>query len=413
MKKKILIVLAVLAALVMIAFAAMYALLVRNPNLFFSLMAEEIREGEPREVTFEYEYDETFDDEDGEEEMAFDGVPAFEFFPQKSTGYTVSVTDVKSDADVFINMSIVDDKLEDIGNSSNYDGESGALTDSVTGDAMMQAERQYFILIETSPGNESVEKYSGSFVLTVNESPEEEKPPEIVSGGSVDLEVEAQSQACASFRPLETGYYRFSTMLGKNDGNGYSTVSSVTSSDKLDIDVTDGICHLEKDKEYYVWTAVYETNKKVSDVTMTCTPMMQERAKARSATHLTGDTVIEFVPEVSGNIAVYSHSDGDPSAVIYEKAGFPLRTDGDSETSLSDNPDDIAVVFAVEAGTPYRICLFGGLKDCTVIITDYLGDGSSLTPEDLAPLDEEALDEEAIPETEGEDETETDGEEAE
>jgi hypothetical protein len=189
-----------------------------------------------------------------------------------------------------------------------------------------------------------VQKYSGSFNLTIAKAAEEEKPPVLSEGENVTLKVAADSQSCAVFTPEETGFYRFGTQLKNSDRyGGYSVVSSVTSQDKRDSELTDGICMLEKGKEYYVWVAVYETSKKNSRVKLSCTGMDSASTAEKGEVRITGDTVIEYKPAESGNIAVYSVSDGDPKAIIYEKAGFPLRTDDDTEASLNENPDDFAV----------------------------------------------------------------------
>jgi hypothetical protein len=116
--------------------------------------------------------------------------------------------------------------------------------------------------------------------------------------------------------------------------------------------------------------------------------MNTEAATEKGEVHIIGDTVIEFKPLESGNYAVYSVTEGDPKAIIYEKAGFPLRTDDDTEASLSDNPDDFAVVFTAEAGNVYRICVHGNFGEGSIIIAGYTGDGSSLTPDDIAPIED-------------------------
>ncbi|MBQ6150551.1 MAG: hypothetical protein IJJ03_02740 [Mogibacterium sp.] len=74
--------------------------------------------------------------------------------------------------------------------------------------------------------------------------------------------------------------------------------------------------------------------------------------------------------------------------MIYEKAGFPLRTDDKSEASLSDNPDDVATVLKVKEGNGLHICIFGDVSDCRVFITEYKGDGTTLTMDDLVPVPE-------------------------
>lgn len=385
MKKKILTAVAILAGLIIIACAAFFYLFVKNPNILFNMLSHEITEGKTVEISFKYEYD-----EDSENDGVFYGeFPVYKFIAPESAGYTVSVSDIKTDADVSVNLSILDEKFEDLALADNYDKEMEGLTDHMSASVSLQESQQSFILVETSPGNESVNKFSGTLKLTVTKDAEEEKPPVITTEKDVTLKVAAETQACAVFTPEETGYYRFSTSI-KNSraAGGYSLVSSVTSQDKLNVDLTEGICMLEQGKEYYVWVSVFETNKKRSRVRLSCAEMNTEAATEKGEVHITGDTVIEFKPSESGNYAVYSVTEGDPKAIIYEKAGFPLRTDDDTEASLSDNPDDFAVVFTAEAGNVYRICVHGNFGEGSIIIAGYTGDGSSLTPDDIAPIED-------------------------
>lgn len=394
MKKKILKGLAVFVVLLFLAGAAAFIVFTKYPNLFFKLMAKEIKEGQTVEVSFEY--DSSLDYEDEAPGVIIDRIPLYRFTPSESAGYNISITDIKCDEAVNIEMNVMDQNLEDYAAGENYDTEADALTDSFTAEATLQESQQCFILIESSPGDESVKKYSGSFKLSVTKKPEEELPPEIFAGESVKLQVGLETQACAMFIPEETSYYRFVTTIDPGSkSTGYSMISSVTGKNKQTIGVTDGICKLEKEKEYYIWVSVYETNKKKSDVELSCSAMNTAVTWEKGKLHVTGDTVIEYRPAEAGNVAVYSVSEGDPKALIYEKDGFPLRTDDDTETSLSGNSDDFAVAFSADKGIVYRICVFGGPEEYDIIITDYIGDGSSLTADDIAPLPEETEGEEA------------------
>lgn len=385
-KKRILSVLAVLAVIILAAGIASYIVLSRNPNLIFSLLAKEIKEGETREVTFEYEADES--DDDGQPfYAAINGIPLFKFTPPESAGYTFTVTDIKCNDDLRLNMSVMSEDLEDYADANNKVRGEKKTADSFSAEASLQRSRRCYILIEPRPDDRSVKNYSGSLVLTVTKTAEEEKPPEITPGESVTLSVGKQLQACAVFTPSDSGYYKFTTSIDPaRKTSGYSMISSVTGPDRQDTGVTDGICLLEAGREYYVWVSVYETNRSKTNVVLSCESMETVRTGDKGEIMITGDTVIEYRPSESGNIAVYSVSDGDPKALIYEKSGFPLRTDDDSESSLSDNTDDFAVAFSAGRGGVYRICVSGGFTECRIVITGYIGDGSTLTRDDVEPL---------------------------
>ena len=55
-------------------------------------------------------------------------------------------------------------------------------------------------------------------------------------------------------------------------------------------------------------------------------------------------------------------------------------------TDPSDNPEDVATVLRVKQGTGLHICIFGDVKDCRVYLTEYKGDGTSLTMDDIVPV---------------------------
>lgn len=410
MKKKILKGLAVFASLLFIAGAAAYIVFSSNPNLFFKMMAKNLTEGQTVEVAFSYDGYKADESDNESGGIYIDNIPLYKFTPEESTGYTISISDIKCDEAVSLEMSVMDQNLEDYASAENYDGDTDSLTDSFYAETSLQASQLCYILIESSPDDESVKKYSGSFKLSVAKTPEEEGPPEILAGESVTLNVGTSVQAAAVFNPPETGYYRFSTSIDPAlKSSGYSMISSVTGPGRQTIGVTDGICRLEKGKEYFVWVSVYETSRKKTEVILSCTGMDTVNTSEKGAVHLTGDTVIKYRPSEAGNIAVYSVSDGDPKALIYEKTGFPLRTDDDTEASLSGNTDDFALAFSTANDGTYMICVYGDFTECTVVITGYTGDGSSLTADDVEPLPEA---EEAAPEGEepGDDGSETETE---
>jgi hypothetical protein len=278
----------------------------------------------------------------------------------------------------------------------------------------LQESRDCFVLLFAQPlKDDDIEELSGSFVLTIEKDTSEEGPQSLSVGESVTLKVKAEGQSCASFIPPETGYYRFDHSIVSHDSSkGYSSLSSITSADKLKVGLTNDICMLLKDKEYYIWMITNETSSKQSKVELSCTPMNTVKAKGICSVELTGDSVIEYVADKECSLAFYSVSSGDPKLVIYEQAGFPLRSDDTSEASLSDNPDDVATVLRVKEGTGLHICVFGDVADCRMFITEYTGDGTSLTTDDLVPVPEgKVTDKTNVDEPEEGIDEETEGEE--
>jgi hypothetical protein len=265
------------------------------------------------------------------------------------------------------------------------------------------------VLFSVEPCDEDLAQFSGSFKLTVTRDPEDEGPPQLTMEESVTINVGAEGQACAAFVPPETGYYRFEhSIVSRDSSKGYSSISSIKSTDKIKVGLTDNICSLIKGKEYLVWVAANETGTKRSTIELSCQPLKTETAGGICSLEIDEGSVIEYVAKKDCIVAVYTISEGDPKLLIYEKAGLPLRTDDKSEASLSDNPDDIAAVLRVKEGTGLHICIYGDVKDCRVFITEYTGDGTTLTMEDLVPIPEnEKADEEVNEETDEETDEET------
>lgn len=407
-KKKIVIrfLIALVVMLAIIA-AVVFVVLSRQHNLLTKLTAKDIAEDQTVDVDFWREAI-IWDSDNG---TGFSGnkIPVFKFTPAESDQYSISITEIESDEPVNVLMSSMNRDFEDYASVENYDNDSDTATDNCTADVTLQAGHECFIMIDVAPSDSSVERCSGSFKLTVKKAPEEEKLPEIVVGESVTVKVGRQVQSAAMFMPPKTGYYRFNTSIDpKLKSTGYSMISSVTTQGRKSIGVTDGICFLEEGKEYFIWVSVYETNRKKTPVMLSCIGMDTVTVNEKGKVHITGNTVIEYRPEKKGNIAVYSVSEGDPKALIYEQESFPLRTDDDTDASLSANPNDFAVAFTAGPSNLYRICIFGDPGECDIVITDYIGDGSTLTQADVAPLPEEVTAEEQAAENkpqEGEAET--------
>ena len=373
--------------------AIVFVVLSRQHNLFMKLTAKQILEDQTVDSSF---WVESVVPDDGRENgFSGDRIPVYKFTPAESDVYSISITDIQSDEPVKISMSAMDSDFEDYASAENREKKSKTLTDNFTATATLQAGQECYIMIDAVPEDSTVRRCSGSFKLTVTKAPVEETLPEIATGESVTLKVGREAQSAAVFKPQKTGYYRFNTSIDPGlSSTGYSMISSITTQGRQAIGVTDGICLLEEGKEYFVWVSVYETNRKKTDVFLSCSGLDRVTADGKGKVHILGDTVIEYRPEKKGNIAVYSVSEGDPEALIYETESFPLRTESDTEISLSANPNDFAVAFTVGPDNMYRICIYGDPGECDIVITDYIGDGSTLTQDDVAPLPEEITEEE-------------------
>lgn len=377
--KKILKIIGVTLLVLVLVAIAMFVVLIRNPGLYLRLVSEKLSEDKAAEAFYNYDFDDT---------SRIKSIPYFYFTPSESGNYTFSAVDLESSDEVYLTMSVMDKDLDDYFIADNRDYETGGQKDTMSDSTALQKSQTCYILFTVEPIDGDLAQFSGSFkVIVTKES--DEGPPKLTTEESVTIKVDAEGHACAAFVPPETGYYRFEHSIVSHDSTrGYSSISSITASNKRKVGVTNDISRLQKGKEYYVWATTNETNSRNSEIELWCLPMNTEEATGICALEIDGDSVIEYVAEKDCDLAVYTVSEGDPRLVIYEKDGFPLRNDDKTEASLSDNPDDIATVLRVEKGTKLRICVFGQVTGCRVVMTEYTGDGTSLTIDDLVPVPE-------------------------
>ena len=343
MKKKLIAAIIIITA----AAAAFYLFISDNPNYMRKLYAQPLAEGSPEEITLRT------DDSDHDKTMLYS------FIPSKSGEYKFSVTDITCDDDAEITMAVMDRSLSSYLVENSYSGEEDAngRPDVMTGSAYLQAGKKCYISFDASSPDGGPPDSPCSFTFTVMEMTDADKPVSITAGESAEVRITSEGQGCG--------------------------IAAITSSDSLKVNVTNGICWLNAGKEYHIWLTVDETGSAASQVVLGCSSCTRIKASGKCELTVTGDTVIEYTAGSRENLAVYSVSDGDPAVVIYETPGFPLRNNDNSEGILSDNKNDFGVVFRTESGKTYRICIYGEYTDCKVMIAKYIGDGTTLTREDI------------------------------
>lgn len=377
MKKKILIIAAVIMVLMIATAAAWNLITERYPNLVMKMTAQRLKEDKSVDVNYDYIVDQS------QETLVYS------FVPEASGEYKFVLTDITSDEGVIVLMSVMDKNLSDFIVVNNYADSEDAhgRPDVLEGDAFLQKGQKCYAVLDVFPDDDSIESYSGSFKITVSKITDEDKPVELKENESVELEVKSDEQKCAVFTPTESGYYMLdSTIVSEDASSGFSSIAAITAADNMKHYLTNGICTLDKGEEYYIWVTVSETGKKTSQVSLSCTKMSAVNVTGHCVLDITEPTVIEYRAQDDENLAVYSVSEGDPASLIYERPGFPLRTDDNSEVSLSDNRDDFAMVLTCERDTTYRICIYGDFTTCQVNLANYIGDGSTLTFDDIEKI---------------------------
>lgn len=376
MKKKILITISIIILILVAAVIGLDMYISYDPNILLKLLSKPLPVGQTQEVTYKYV----------DSMLEMDPVLNYSFIPEKSTEYKFELTDFHDDNNECIGLYVIDEDLSDYLILENYDSSTGEMSDAIEGEVFLEKSKRYYVIFDFFlPGDKDKGfDSSGSFKLTVEEASEEDDFAEIAANGSVDIDVDLYEQECVIFHPSETAYYEFDAdIVSKEASAGFASIVSVNAEDKTSIKLREGICYLEAGKEYYVWVAANETAGKKAEVRVNCTQLASDTVTGLGTVNVSGNTLIVYKADADEQIVVYSNSEGDPKASIYNSAGFKMRTDDNSGGSLSINEKDFAMVFGVNTGKIYWICVEGDLSDCKVHIARYIGDGSSLTVDDI------------------------------
>lgn len=323
--------------------------------------ASEITVDEPQELSFSY----------GKRDD-IKRLNAFRFVPEESGEYRFTVTDIVNDSTAGMGLYVMNGDLTDYLVMDNYSAEeTGGVPEDLEGDAFLEKGQKCYILTVVI-GSENTGTFEGSARVSVTPRPEEE-PEELKENDKIKLNIEADSQSCAVFRPSESAYYRFDTIITTADASmGFSSVTSVTSDDEMKIPLTEGIAWLEEGRTYHIWAEVSETGGGTSDVVLSCRRMETLQASGTCELEIEEESLIEYQAESDGYLVVYSVSGGNPAGLIYENPGITIRTDDNNSQKLfSDNGKDFAMVFRSSKDSNYRIGVYGKIRKCKVVIEPY------------------------------------------
>ena len=323
-------------------------------------------------------------------------VHVYKFKPEESASYTFTISDIKCEsesADLVLN--VMDQDMADcmqLDTYYSYDEAEGSASDSV----LLSRKNTYYVIVDVIPGIED-EKFKGSFKLTVTKTPEEEKDPELTCEEPVVIKAGANENGGVIFKPAEEGFYKFETTIVTQTETGFSDISSVTSSDGKEVELYEGIGYLYSGTEYNVMVSVDDIKAKNTDVKVSCRLINSMIAESNADIETQDESIVYYTADRSGQLVIYTSSDGDPKASVYDENGYPVGNDDNSGAVLSDNEKDYAIVLNAEKGKHYYIYTSGKFSTCTIKFGLYTGDGTSFTPDDIAELNEpeEILDEAA------------------
>ena len=379
MKKKIIIAIVALLALVFIFSLSVYK---SDRNLFIKKFTKKISLDETAEVEFDYGK-KTY--------IRRSYIPVYLFTSPEDGEYTFSVTDINTEEDVFITMTVCDTDLNEYFSSDNFEEHNG----DVSGSEFISKDNKCLLIIDAVSNKDgSKDRYTGSLKVTVSKK-EDAKPLELTEENPVTVNTGNEEMTSVMFAPKETGYYRFETkILSGKDENGFSSIAAIKDSDNKEVKVTENISYLEGGVEYYVWIGASELSKKSADISVSCSMVNTIKADSPGSFELDEETIIGFKPKKGANYVIYSSSEGNVDGAVYDDKGFPLNKDDNSGGTLSENKEDFALVLQAKDKTLYLIHISGKFDKCTVNIAEYIGDGTTLGPDDIKQPSSDTEDEE-------------------
>lgn len=373
----------ILLLLVLAAFLALapyaYDAMRNDPNLLLKKISTVLNEGSPVDVKYTIK--------PGKRKLLRrNRLPLYSFTPEESGEYTFTVSDIVSEEDVFLSLQVTDSYLNNYLSTDNAGDHSDSFSDTV----FLNKGSICYVITEATSGSDT-EEYSGSFSLSVAKASEKSKPNEVTETEPAVIKLTEDSQTAVLFVPEESGYFRFVSRVVSRDKTASSVISSVKTTDNKEIKRAEGICRLEGGKEYYVWVSGQDLSKAAVRAKVRCSRVDSFDTDQPGEYRITGDTFIEFTSRETKNLAVHSVSDGDVRCRVYDSKGFPLNSDDDSGGELSGNDKDFALVIQAQKKSMYLIYVDGRFDECSVVITDYNGDGSSVGTDDVSaePQEEE------------------------
>lgn len=385
----------ILIAIVILSMIAVFAFATGDddPNGDIKDNAQTLQIGTAATVNYEYAYDENAED------VSTDNTSfIYAFQPAENGTYAFRVTGIDSANGIAVSSFLMDGDMGDIMSITNVteagDDEFPTCSGSASGSAYLLGGQVYYLTVNVDNVND-VDAFSGSFEMSA-EMEYGGEPESVSTEQAAVVRAVDDQQSCVVFRPEEDGYYRIDCGIANatEDENGSSVISSVVRSDGLEVEIAEGVCHLEAGQEYYIWVTAYDLSGEQAEVSVTCNKLETESASGTGDIEVGSDTNIQYTADSTGQMLVYSISEGDPRATVYDSDGFPVGSDDNADGAFSSNAKDFALVFSAEEGKSYKICVEG--DPCQVKIEPYTGDGEPFIeydePDDPVDPDDPIID---------------------
>lgn len=303
--KTILKIILIIIAILVVALIVMYNIYRKDPNILLTHFTKQLKLNEAKDISFKYDSSKVI--------SRRKIIPVFMFDPEDDSPYKFTISNIETDENVHLSMNVCDIDLNDYISTEQVD-ENGNLT----GTEYFSAGTKCFIIVSPVSLDET-EKYSGSFTIEVTKSTEDELTKAKVAE-SVYLTLRQDEKTSLMFTPPETGFYRFTPSIeSKGEESGYAYVDSIKTGNNKEVKQSGGICWLEKDQFYYIWISTNDLSNLTANVSVICEKMDTINVDSPASNKITNDTIIVFKAPEDGNYAVYSQSDGNTDAAVYDE----------------------------------------------------------------------------------------------
>ena len=376
--KKWILAIAVIVLIILSGMLFFSCMLKHHPNMMLRYNTITLTEGEVKTVSYTYKNSSVNNGH---------SIHVFTFTPNETAEYTLSISNIKKADDIFLKVFMTDKDFNDYMNDDSA-ADGGDIEDSAT----LNKGNACIIIVEADSEDENMGlDYEGSFDILIQKTSDAVDIPDIKVDETIKLNIKDEVMRAVRFIPEESAYYNFTPYIAsKDDSMGTTYVTSIMGSDNKEVKNTQGVCYLKEGNEYYIWIKAQEINGKEAEVELSCAIAYTENVKGYGSYPIKGDTVMDLISETEGNILVYSKSDGEVSAVVFDERGYPIASDDGAGSVLSGNEGDFALVIQALKGEKYSLYIDGVFNECDIVITGYRGDGRSIGPDDAEPLESEA-----------------------
>lgn len=265
-------------------------------------------------------------------------ISVYRFIPDTSGIYNLEVS-IPEDYSENTYISIIDQNANTL---NEY-------PDTTAGMIMGQ---QYFLVFYTETENSDKEvsfEITGTLKLVTDEFEFDE-----LQEGENEFTIEAESEKAAVFIPAESSYYSFDAHCLDSE-HGTAVIDTVLREGETDVSGTQGLYYMEEGYPYLIIYGAYETGTKEADVCIDIEAFDVVELKDQDMITTKKNVILKYTAKSNEAVLVYSVSDSDPRAVVYNQDYDVVAQNSDADGELSDNEHDFALLVYAEENKDYYI----------------------------------------------------------